>query len=130
MIATVPELTVRGSSHNMRLRWDSCTDEATLVAVRAAVFGILVQLAAPTVRHYHSDLFHDANWLTKHVVLPDSPAWMEGHFLTTFAYGVRDTGTDIGTDIELIKRHNERVFQVIVSRDEGGLWTANVWRAQ
>lgn len=53
----------------------------------ARAFGELLQLAEGTVKHFTSDLYHDAMWL--HENLP-------GKHGTEFYYGVRESGTSIG----------------------------------
>ena len=53
--------------------------------IRARLFGHLVVLATPVVKEYHSDLFHDAQWLRDNVV---------GE--TEFHFVVRDSGTGVG----------------------------------
>lgn len=53
----------------------------------ARVFGFLAEKAGPVVKHYHSDLYHDAQWLEKYL-FGDS---------FTFYWAVREYGTHIGT---------------------------------
>lgn len=50
------------------------------------IFGTLVQLAAPVVKEFHGDLFHDASWIKDHV---DGPG--------TFYFVVRHSGTHVGS---------------------------------
>ncbi len=57
--------------------------------VISRLFGELVKRATPVVEHYHSDLYHDANWLTGHVTGPCEFLWM-----------ARQSGTEIG---EIVK---------------------------
>jgi len=129
-MSKLTELAV-GQAHNIDIRWDSSVDEGTLNSVRAGVFGILVQLATPVLQHFHGDLYHDANWLRQKLDVTQADDPEHGRYVAAaFGYGVRDTGTDIGIDMGLIQRHNERVYQVIVVRHENGRWSVNVHRAQ
>lgn len=66
------------------------------------VFGHLARIAAPIVRCYWSDLYHDAMWLQKH---------MTGESFT-FAWSVDDCGTLIGTDTIAAQRDNRFIFTV------------------
>lgn len=76
--------------------------------VRAPLMGVLVDLARPVVRQYLSDHYYDAQWLSKYVQGP-----ME------FFYGVREYGTDIGTDQQLIERFNEKAYLIELVWSEG-----------
>lgn len=58
--------------------------------VRSMLFGELVRRSAPHLQHYHSDLFHDADWLTKSLNGP-----------MTFFWTVRTWGTHIHDDFDL-----------------------------
>jgi hypothetical protein len=53
--------------------------------VRATLFGEMVRRAAPIIKAYHSDLYHDAEWLTEN---------LNGQ--TTFDWLVRRSGTHLG----------------------------------
>ena len=88
-----------------------CYENMFSNAVRAHIFGELADLAAPTVKFYRSDLYHDAGWLNNHVNGP-----------TTFFYGVRETGTHIGHDGELIAAHSTHVWQVDITVTDRGKW--------
>lgn len=66
---------------------------------RAASFGELVKLAIPHIKHYHSDLFHDAVWLENN---------MSGESFA-FYWSVSDTGTSIGTEPIGLREHAYRV---------------------
>jgi hypothetical protein len=95
------------------LRYD---DEIT-DSVRAALFGVLVQLAAPVVEHYQGDLYHDVHWIDRHVTGPAS-----------FYYGVRDTGTGIGSDRQLVTDHNTQAWQIDLTVSARGKWDTTVTR--
>ncbi len=88
--------------------------EATL---RAHVFGALVQLASSIVQCYHSDLYHDAAWLSEHLTGPMS-----------FYFGVRTSGTHIGTDHALIGPASDKTYRIELLR-EGGEWSIVVERS-
>lgn len=95
----------------MRTRINLCSGYAlnelgTLTSVRAGVFGELVKLAAPVLEHYHSDLFHDAEWLGKYLNGP-----ME------FYFSVDDSGTCIGID-ERVTLYRAKHYHIIVALDE------------
>lgn len=81
-------------------------------STRALLFGELVTLAEPIVVNYRSDLYHDANWLAEFV---------NGEYM--FYYGVRASGTHIGTDLDLISTYSERVYRVTIYKDR------YMWRA-
>jgi hypothetical protein len=86
------------------------------------VFGELIQIAAPVVKHYHSDMYHDAIMLQRHIT-DDS--------IVTFTYVVRDNGTHLNIDHEWSSAvvqafRNDpgaRVFSAAVICDERGEWT-------
>lgn len=75
---------------------------------RAVLFGELVKLAVPVIKAYHSDLFHDAIWLTEHVKGPEF----------TFYYSIDDCGTLIGTELKLVLARDHR-YRITVRVDEG-----------
>lgn len=84
--------------------------DTDLESIRARVHGELVKLASPVVQHYQSDLYHDASWLQKYLTEETVFPW-------AFFYGVRDTGTSIGTDLDLVRYSNTFVYRVTVSND-------------
>lgn len=63
--------------------WEK-TGNIKQLGVRQRVFGELVQLATAHLERYHSDLYHDAQWLDRNLNGP-----ME------FYYGADDSGTAI-----------------------------------
>jgi len=91
------------------LQWDS--DAADLTSIRANLFGRLVELSAPVIEHYRSDLFHDAQWLAKHVDRP-----------MTFYWAYNDCGTSIGTGRQEVVEwsHREHAFRVTLDRTTRG----------
>lgn len=92
-----------------------CFEDHLSKRVRAKLFGVLVQLAAPVVEHYHGDLYHDVQWLDDHV---NGPMY--------FYYGVRDTGTGIGTDRDLVVNHNTNAWRVDLTVTPNGRWEAHL----
>ncbi len=84
-------------------------------SVRAPLFGRLVDLAVPVVESYRSDLFHDAHWLTEQVT--DA---------CVFYYGVRSTGTSIGTDFDLVSQMNDWVYRLELIVQQGDRWYLNI----
>jgi hypothetical protein len=99
------------------LRADEDMTESTLESVRAALFGVLVKLAQPHVKHYQSDLYHDAIWIKSHVVGPYE-----------FFFAVADTGTEIGTDEKLVRQIRPIAWQVSLTRSANGKWEATTTR--
>lgn len=73
-------------------------------SARAGVFARLVGITRPILAHYTSDLYHDARWIAEHVTGDDF----------TFYYGVRETGTSIGTDESDVSSHNLAIYRVRV----------------
>lgn len=57
-------------------------------SLRALLFGAMLDRADGVVKHYRSDLFHDALWIEKFVAGEMTWYWM-----------VRTYGTHIGTDL-------------------------------
>lgn len=88
-----------------RLGYDrDTTDVAKSVQL---VFGHLFRIAAPIVKWYHSDLYHDAMWLREYMV---------GESFT-FLWSVDEDGTLIGTDLIAATRDHKFAFTVKV--DDG-----------
>ena len=81
---------VESNETTTKIRLWGCDDNITS-AVKALMFGELVKLAIPVVKHYQSDLFHDALWIEKLT----GPA--------EFYFIVRTWGTHIGTDFDIVK---------------------------
>lgn len=76
------------------------------------VFGRLVRLAAPVIRRYESDLYHDATWLRTHLA---GTAF-------TFFWSVGESGTHIGTDEALAYQaartlHHTGMYRITVALD-------------
>jgi hypothetical protein len=84
------------------LQYDNTIDD-DVSAVRQLVFGHLLSIAAPIVQHYHSDLYHDAIWLSRHLSGPSM----------TFYWSVDDCGTQIGTDA--IGHNRREAYRVTVA---------------
>ena len=89
---------------------------AELRSLRVAVFGHLVGFAENVVKMHRGDLFHDAMWLDE---------WMTGEAVEsdtgfTFCYGVRESGTGIGTDRALIESYNDQSWRLNVRRNKRG----------
>lgn len=80
-------------------------------SIRAHLFGHLANLAIPFIRAYTSDFYHDVRWINE---------WVTGP--TTFYYGVRESGTQIGTDRSLCVQHNDYAYEVRLWAD-AGRWT-------
>ena len=81
----------------------------------AKLFGELLQRAAPVVQHYHSDLFHDAEWLRANVNGPTHFHWM-----------ARLNGTQIADAAprwEQITVAEPRELYHVALNQDGGLWT-------
>lgn len=79
-------------------------------SVRAKVFGELVKLTHPILEHYHSDLYHDANWLN---------TWAKDDLeAISFVYGVDDSHTFIGPNdeetVKIAKGHDDNVWVIDV----------------
>lgn len=93
------------------------TPEASLPL--ALVFGQLLQVAIPTVEHYHSDFFHDALWLDRNLGRPtdDGPRQT-----ADFYYGFDECGTLIGRDA-ICSQHRKNGYQIHVERRRGWDWT-------
>lgn len=92
-----------------------CFEDTMSFSVRAKLFGVLVQLAAPVVEHYHGDLYHDVHWLDEHVEGP-----------MHFFYGIRDTGTGIGTDRDLVTSHNTLAWRIDLTVSPRGKWEVHL----
>lgn len=65
-------------------------NNASMISMRAKLFGHMVKLSQPLLQHYHSDLYHDAIQIAK-------TEWSN-----IFYYAANDCGTDIFTDETLI----------------------------
>jgi hypothetical protein len=78
-------------------------------SARASVFGELVKLTRPLLSAYTSDLYHDAHWLAGNVIGND----------VTFYFGVRESGTSIGLNADLVAKINLVTFRIRVYVEEG-----------
>jgi hypothetical protein len=104
----------------MKVRLGGWGDDPDRLGVKARLFGELVERAEGHLKHYKSDLYHDAHWIREHVNGP-----------MAFWYIVREYGTFIGTDenllTELFKNQSRndpsRMWKVKVT-DDGGAWYA------
>ena len=95
--------------------WSKAFDAA---ALHQRIFGFLVQMAAPVVKEYHGDLFHDARWLTNNVTGPGS-----------FLFCVRHSGTNIGHSARLMYEsvaYDAVLYNIDVSIEKGGEWFLTV----
>lgn len=92
-------------------------DDASHPSVCARIFAEMLSLALPTVKHYQSDLYHDALWLAKG--MPTNEPWW---------FGIRESGTSIGTDHRLVSAYNAKTYRMVVHRNERDAWvlTASV----
>jgi len=75
----------------------------------------LLILTEDTVRLYRSDLYYDALWLEEHAKEP-----------CEFYFGTRGTGTQIGTDEDLIREYSEHIYKVTVTSDDMNHWVATI----
>lgn len=87
-------------------------------SVKAILFGFLTRRALDDgLASYHSDLFHDALFVEKHITEP-----------CTFYWAVRESGTWISLDadgIEAVTRHTEStVYRVTLSVGRSQRWIA------
>jgi hypothetical protein len=99
--------------------YGSTTTGAIETPVLSILFGEMVKRALPVVEHYHSDLFHDAEWLRENVT---GPTW--------FFWVVRQCGTDIGQLATLrvqnpsLRSRGDVLYRVTVERDDHNVWSA------
>jgi hypothetical protein len=85
-------------------------------SIRAILFGYLVELAREVVKHYASDLYHDARWIHENVT---------GE--TTFYFATRDAGTSIGTDVKLVGYiAHDTLYRVDIIHNGRGGWYAGI----
>ncbi len=83
------------------------------------IFGHLVRLAAPVVKEYHGDLFHDALWVRDNINGP-----------TEFLFCVRHSGTNLGPNAQLMfdgLSHDAVLYRLSLSVDERGRWTLRIY---
>lgn len=80
------------------------TDLVDVAQVVHHVFGRLIQLAGPVVKHYHSDLYHDSVWLAANVTGNRFEFW----------FSFNESGTHIGTDSEYVVPWRVNAYHVTV----------------
>lgn len=108
-------MTVLGDSETVRL-YGWVTEWADAASpVRALLFGQMVRRAIPVVEQYHSDLFHDAQWVAANVNGACEFLWM-----------VRMCGTNIANSAEVQERISSReprvLYHVALTMDASGCW--------
>lgn len=110
---------------NRRTIWLRC-DDGCDDALRAALFGELVKCTHGLTQWYHSDLYHDARWVSRNVTGP-----------MIFWYAARDLGASIGTDRDLVANivgRGDRLWRVELAQEtRSARWTVTfceVARAQ
>lgn len=81
-------------------------------SIRAGMFGEMVKLAAPVLRAYHSDLFHDALWIAEKVMGPIEFDWL-----------VREMGTHIGETAGIAPRASGDIMYRVTLKVERGTWS-------
>jgi hypothetical protein len=75
----------------------------------------LAKLTTGKVKHYQSDLYHDALWLYENIAHHKDTLQDED----TFYYGLRESGTLIGCDKNIMLRHSTIVYRIdIVDKGE------------
>jgi hypothetical protein len=87
-------------------------------SICAKLFGELVKLTSGTVEHYVSDLYHDAQWINKHI-----------GGVCEFYYSFDNWGTAIGAnmeDVQAMRADNLHKVSVVVERYS---WKAIIERA-
>jgi len=99
------------------------TFEDLHLSIRALLFGHMVKRAIPVVHEYHSDLFHDANWITEHVNGPCTFDWLARESGTNISLTDAPSGANaavIGVQIGA----PGGVFYRIELVEERGMWSA------
>lgn len=87
-------------------------DDPIRLGVPQRTFGELLKLAFPTVEHYHSDFYHDAQWLEKHLT---------GEM--TFFFGFDEYGTAIGCDPYYVQVSRQTVYIIRIAKNKRKAWT-------
>lgn len=82
--------TATGVTETVRLSAGDLSNPGDARSVRALLFGAMLQRAAPVLKHYRSDLYHDALWVDDHIT--DAMTW---------TWLVRECGTNLGDDADL-----------------------------
>lgn len=94
---------------------DKFPDTSDGECVKAALTGKLWKIAGPIVQHYHSDVYRDVHWIDKYV---DGEA--------AFYFGIRDTGTSIGTARDEVAYSNAYLYRVEVTNERPGTWYVTI----
>ena len=91
---------------------------------RSGIFGELVGMAAPDIKAYRGDLYHDARWIAEHV-----PDRIPARTAFVFYFGWRESGTSIGTDLHAVRYGNDHVVRITLTTDiRGGYsWGGSRW---
>jgi hypothetical protein len=92
------------------LVWTNAKERPSNLA--ALVFGRMVELAGSTLTNYHSDFYHDAMWLNRHVTEQEQD---------TFFWGFDEMGTCIGMDAGLVLNWRKEAYNVRIEQN-GGRW--------
>lgn len=72
------------------LQWGGSWADAQST-IRAVLFGTMVDLARDRIKHYRSDLYHDALWISENITGPRQFDWV-----------VRESGTFIGEVVQYV----------------------------
>ncbi len=106
------------AKHRLISYLGSTLDEQ-LYGVTPALFHELATLAWPVVEHYRGDLYHDAHWLDHFV--SGYPSWKGAmdDVCTHFFYGVRQSGTSIGTDPRYVAINSDKMYEITLTNDDG-----------
>ncbi|HSU36299.1 MAG TPA: hypothetical protein VLJ88_11635 [Propionibacteriaceae bacterium] len=86
-------ITAPGVIETVRLSDGDFTNENEARSIRALLFAAMLERAEPVVKHYRSDLFHDALWIHNHV-----NGEMTWHWL------VRECGTNLNETADTMIR--------------------------
>lgn len=97
-------------------KWHDITELPDSAVART--FGELVEIAAPIVEHYLSDLYRDAQWLERHMGQDPRDPWVK----LEFYYAIDAWGTHIGTDELVLAHRKEAQYKFTVDH------VNNVWR--
>lgn len=100
--------------------WGGEWDDAKST-IKATVFAVMLKLSRDRVKHYISDLYHDATWLNEKLVGPMQFEWV-----------ARESGTFIGesANYHRIEDWHEAVkyrFEILV--DEKSKWILHIYEA-